>query len=358
MRGHPSSPPLTGLAAGLVYTASQSARFAWFYSQYKMAQRRVRPTVDRKDVADDMPGTRTLLLSLFKLFRRDWANIDQGLYALPPDMFPRPDRVLTMSRRFFRDLAAVDRRRQARDGDELLRTRHDDTQTHHLPRYYVQNFHYQTDGYLSEASADLYDYQVEVLFSGGADAMRRQALVPVAGALHGRDAATATMVDLGCGTGRLLGFAAAAHPRLHLIGLDLSSPYLAQSRRTIPAGARIGLLRANAEAVPLASGSADLVCAVFLLHELPDAARHNVMAEAARLLAPGGLFVVVDSLQRGDVPRFDPLLDFFPNAYHEPYYADYVRCDLDALANAAGLNPVSSTPAFLSKTVVFEKPAV
>ena len=35
-------------------------------------------------------------------------------------------------------------------------------------KHYLQNFHFQTDGYLSEASAELYDYQVEVLFSGGA----------------------------------------------------------------------------------------------------------------------------------------------------------------------------------------------
>ena len=42
------------------------------------------------------------------------------------------------------------------------------------PRYYLQNFHYQTDGYLSDMSANLYDLQVEILFNGGADAMRRR----------------------------------------------------------------------------------------------------------------------------------------------------------------------------------------
>ena len=33
------------------------------------------------------------------------------------------------------------------------------------PRYYMQNFHYQTDGWMSEGSAELYDFQVEVLFN-------------------------------------------------------------------------------------------------------------------------------------------------------------------------------------------------
>jgi hypothetical protein len=48
-----------------------------------------------------------------------------------------------------------------------------------LPDYFLQNFHYQTDGYLTEHSAKLYDTQVEVLFSGSANAMRRQCLVPL-----------------------------------------------------------------------------------------------------------------------------------------------------------------------------------
>ena len=47
------------------------------------------------------------------------------------------------------------------------------------PPYYLQKFHFQTDGYLSDGSAERYDHQVEVLFGGGAAAMRRHALVPL-----------------------------------------------------------------------------------------------------------------------------------------------------------------------------------
>jgi ubiquinone/menaquinone biosynthesis C-methylase UbiE len=350
--------PPAGPAAALAYAASQVARFAWFYGQYKLAQRRISPAVKRQDVAADMPGTRELLGHLFALFRRDWDNIARGCYALPPDMFPRPDRVLATSRRFFRDLARVDRRRQTGSGNELLRARRTDPTTRALPRYFLRNFHFQTDGYLSAESAALYDYQVEVLFSGGADAMRRQALVPVAEALDARAGEGASLVDIGCGTGRLIGFAAAAWPRLALTGIDLSLPYLVHARRALPHLPRIRLVQANAETLPLASGSVDLATSAFLFHELPARARLRVFAEAARVLKPGGRFILVDSLQTGDVPRFDPLLDFFPRAYHEPYFADYARCDLDRLAAAAGLRRTASTPAFLSKTVVFDKPTV
>ena len=47
------------------------------------------------------------------------------------------------------------------------------------PDYYLQNFHHQTDGYLSDHSAGIYDIQVEILFNGSADAMRRRIIKPL-----------------------------------------------------------------------------------------------------------------------------------------------------------------------------------
>ena len=56
----------------------------------------------------------------------------------------------------------------------------------------------------------------------------------------------------------------------------------------------------------------------------------------------------------GDVPAFDGLLEFFPAAFHEPYYRTYTRADLPALFTPAGADLRSSTPAFMSKVMVFE----
>ena len=57
------------------------------------------------------------------------------------------------------------------------------------PEYYLQNFHFQSGGWLTEESADRYDTQVEVLFKGTANAMRRQALPPLAEAFAGATSA-------------------------------------------------------------------------------------------------------------------------------------------------------------------------
>lgn len=352
---------LDGMNTGLspldriAYTASQAARFGWFYSQYRRAQRRITPAATRDEVPRNMPSTSELLSSLFALFRRDLANIEAGHYALPPDMWPRPRRVLAMNRRFFRDLAEVDGRRQRRDGAEVFRERHDATGSY--PRYFVQNFHYQSGGYLSDESAALYDYQVEILFSGGADAMRRQALVPLARWLEGRRAGDVRLLDIGCGTGRFAGFVRAAQPLIHIASIDMSEPYLRRAQRNLRGTRRTGLFAGNGENLPFADASLDIVTDIFLFHELPGRARINVAREIGRVLKPGGIAIHVDSIQYGDVPRFDPLLELFPRAYHEPYFADYVRTNLDGLFADAGLTARAHDTAFLSKVSVFEKPA-
>ncbi len=93
------------------------------------------------------------------------------------------------------------------------------------PQYYRRNFHYQTDGYLSDTSANLYDLQVEILFNGFADAMRRRILKPLKKGLskfEGRSSDSLRVLDVACGTGRSLKLIRATLPKASLFGVDLS----------------------------------------------------------------------------------------------------------------------------------------
>ena len=63
-----------------------------------------------------------------------------------------------------------------------------------------------------EHSAAIYDTQVEVLFTGAADVMRRRALKPIAEWMAGRNQRDLRGLDVGCGTGRLLAFLHDAWP--------------------------------------------------------------------------------------------------------------------------------------------------
>jgi SAM-dependent methyltransferase len=81
-----------------------------------------------------------------------------------------------------------------------------------------------------------------------------------------------------------------------------------------------------------------------------------VFRECARALNPGGRLVIVDSLQLGDEPDYDGMLELFPQNYHEPYYAGYLREDFGRMAADCGLAHVRDTNAFVSKVMVFDKP--
>jgi ubiquinone/menaquinone biosynthesis C-methylase UbiE len=185
--------------------------------------------------------------------------------------------------------------------------------------------------------------------------MRRRSFKPIAQWMAGRNQRDLRGLDVGCGTGRLLAFLHDAWPGLRLGGLDLSVPYLTEARRLIGRTARVKLIEGAAEKLPFDDGSLDFVVSSFLMHELPQAARTEVLAEMARVVRPGGLVVIVDSIQRGDQPSWDGLIDLFPHYFHEPYYAAYANGSLDAWCNAAGLTPFASERAFLSKVVAFTK---
>ncbi|MDP2711194.1 MAG: class I SAM-dependent methyltransferase [Solirubrobacteraceae bacterium] len=92
------------------------------------------------------------------------------------------------------------------------------------------------------------------------------------------------LVDLATGTGLLLRTLAARPDRPRdAIGVD-RSPGMLAAGGTLPAGWTT--LLADARAVPLPDGSADVVTCASLLHLLDAARRAEVLAEARRLLAP------------------------------------------------------------------------
>ena len=122
--------------------------------------------------------------------------------------------------------------------------------TSDYPKYYLQNFHYQKDGYLSEMSANLYDLQVEILFNGTADAMRRRILAPLkAGLAQTAAGQRGKILDIACGTGRTLSMIRDMLPKASLYGVDLSPTYLRKANELLSVKPTVlpQLVRANAE---------------------------------------------------------------------------------------------------------------
>jgi ubiquinone/menaquinone biosynthesis C-methylase UbiE len=338
----------------LAFDAAQAARVGWFFGQKLLAARLSRPVPLPESLRGlPMPDRRRILADLRALIARDWRNIEAGYYAPPAEGLGSPVAALRRALDFFTDLAAVEARRHGPPAERLLR----EAPPGDYPRYYLQKFHFQSDGYLSDASAERYDHQVEVLFGGGAAAMRRQALVPLKLALAGISPAgrkRMRLLDLACGTGSFLREVKANYPRLHVTGLDLSPHYLAVARRALAAWSRARLVEGAAEAMPFADREFDVVTCIYLFHELPGPVRRAVVGEIRRVLKPGGTLILVDSLQSGDEPLYDAMLESFPAAFHEPYYASYLREDLDRLTSP-GFAPAERFPAYLSKVLSWRR---
>jgi ubiquinone/menaquinone biosynthesis C-methylase UbiE len=186
--------------------------------------------------------------------------------------------------------------------------------------------------------------------------MRRQALVPLHRALSelGARRKTVRLLDVACGTGSFLREVKANWPRLYVTGLDLSPHYLAAARCALSAWSRTRFVEGAAETMPFAGGEFDIVTCIYLFHELPPRVRRAVVAEMRRVLQPGGLLILVDSLQLGDEPDYDAMLDSFPVAFHEPFYASYIREDLDRLMRP-GFIPAGRFPAYFSKVLSYRR---
>jgi ubiquinone/menaquinone biosynthesis C-methylase UbiE len=336
----------------LSYIARQGARVAWYMGHY-FASQRMRPPRrhgGNTSAARRGPSREDILGALGQLFARDLANVERGYYPLPRDHDGDLREAIATSRLYFEDLPHVFERQQSEHAADIPGAPSGEG----APPYFLQNFHFQTGGYLTDESAKLYDMQVEVLFSGSANAMRRQGLVPIAEFLRGRDQRKLALLDVACGTGRFLRAVKEAFPKLEVTGCDLSASYLEEARRHL-SPYRMKSDVAAAESLPYASGSFDIVTCIYLFHELPHDVRRAAASEFARVLKPGGLLVFMDSLQLGDVPRYDPLLEAFPRNFHEPYYADYIADDLRDLFAGAGLTLTTAEPVFLSKLVACRK---
>ena len=349
--------PLSRLATRVAYASRQWPRMAW-YSGHLYVMRRLAEEVRRQE--GERPPSRQrsntrleqrLDADMAALIERDVANVEAGIYPLPADHDGSLLTILDRSRLFFRDLPNIAERRKRNATHEVLNA----NTRGRRPDYYLQNFHFQSGGWLTEDSAERYDTQVEVLFKGTANAMRRQAVPPLAEVFAGRDQRELRLIDVGCGTGRFLDFVKQAWPRLPTFGPDLSDAYIHHARRHLKRWSRLHLAVANAEAIPAADASCDAVTNIFMMHELPPKVRRTVIGEAARVLKPGGRLVVVDSLQRGDEPDYDAMLERFPQLYHEPYFRSYLGEDFPAIAASVGLTHRRNVKAFVSKVMVFDK---
>jgi len=106
------------------------------------------------------------------------------------------------------------------------------------------------------------------------------------------------ILDIGCGTGRLLRGAAARWPEAELIGVDPAARMVEMARRLLPAGV---FEVAPAEELPFSDATADLVLSSVSFHHWTD--QRKGLAEAGRVLRCSGRLCLADIALPGWVAR-------------------------------------------------------
>ncbi len=309
------------------------------------------------------PLSKQLLLEFAKrrkhLGEADWQDAQNGLY--PVDiLFDNPwQDFFRYYPEIWRDLPQIWSRWQRKE----YQTFSPEIELQGYPPYYLQNFHYQTDGYLSDMSANLYDLQVEILFYGAADSMRRRILGPIKQGLTvfgSLPPDQINVLDVACGTGRTLKFLRATLPKASLFGVDLSPAYLRKAKKLFSKNPEElpQLVQANAENLPYPDNYFHGISSVFLFHELPPAARQRIIEECFRVTKPGGVFTICDSMQLLDSPEFEVSMENFMAMFHEPYYRNYITDNLVERLEKAGFKQVENKNYFASKYWIARKPEI
>lgn len=110
------------------------------------------------------------------------------------------------------------------------------------------------------------------------------------------------VLDVGCGTGRLLRAVRACYPAAKLVGVDLAGRMVTSAIAATPSRLAVRYVQARAERLPFPDAMFDLVFATMSLRHWANLPAG--IAEAARVLSPPGMIVLGDIF--GSCPRRDP----------------------------------------------------
>jgi ubiquinone/menaquinone biosynthesis C-methylase UbiE len=112
------------------------------------------------------------------------------------------------------------------------------------------------------------------------------------------------VLDVGCGTGRLLRQARSCYPTAELIGVDLAGRMVATASAVTPTELVIRYVQGRAEYLPFLSEAFDLVLTTMSLRHWTDPPAG--IAEISRVLTRDGLLVLADVLPSSRRPGLPP----------------------------------------------------
>ncbi|MDO8278522.1 MAG: class I SAM-dependent methyltransferase [Burkholderiaceae bacterium] len=150
------------------------------------------------------------------------------------------------------------------------------------------------------------------------------------------------LVEVGCTAGPVARALKHSFPQAEVIGCDVSAPVLRLAHlRSVQQGVKVKWVQACAERLPLETGSVDLLCSNYLVHEMPPAALRESFVEARRVLRVGGALVIQDMylIPGGAVGTW--LQAGYAARNNEPFAYPLLQLDLTKELELAGFDEVS-----------------
>lgn len=190
-----------------------------------------------------------------------------------------------------------------------------------VPAYLVQTYWW---AYLHPRAVYLFERQwlVNLILWGNFARLRDAALDALGARLDGRTLQIACVY--GNLTRRLIGRLDAG---ASLDVVDILPIQLQNLARKVPQSPAVTLIHGDSSALDFRSATYDRALLFFLLHEQPEAVRRDTLAEALRVVKPGGQLVIVDYHRPHPLnPLFLPMTGIL--GMLEPYALDLWRHQL------------------------------
>ncbi len=101
-------------------------------------------------------------------------------------------------------------------------------------------------------------------------------------------------LEVGCGTGNLAILAKRRHPGMDMVGIDPDPRALARANRKAGRAVPVRFDHGYGQNLPYPDASFDRVLSTFMFHHLEPEDKPRMLAEALRVLRPGGALYLVD----------------------------------------------------------------
>ncbi|MFL2771717.1 MAG: class I SAM-dependent methyltransferase [Rhodospirillaceae bacterium] len=220
-----------------------------------------------------------------------------------------------------------------------------------IPIYTKHEIHQQPGGYVgSPFSGPVYHHGTNAFYlARGTEnkqdenhtGLARQMVTPDNGVVK-------RILDMGCGIGQLTIALKERFTDAEVWGVDVAAPMIRYGHmRAVDLGVDVNFSQRLAEDTRLPDNHFDIVTSYILHHEVTAAATRKIIAEAFRVLRPGGIFFPIDFFTGGKSPTnaagtFSRWIDHRWN--NEVWRPEYASVDFAGTMNKVGFNVTEDGP--------------